>query len=264
MPGRTDQAIKNRYNNYLKPKEGRKPLPHAEKLYAQAAASTRATDGGMTCYELSAHYHGDDDALASAACSARDRFKSSAFGHPMVTYAEPVGPSAYPSSSAGRALSHKGALGSAATVSAPQHLPAGHAAGGNKMPTRADRRRDDQLEQDGPTSALRIEQADITLPGEAIDEMVRRAPSAQRARHARGNRKGSGGGRRPRYRIAPSRLLTSSVPPSSPKVYTSTLLTLVVASEDTSDRDRVINRLIGSLAACVHRAAEDSSAEMQQ
>lgn len=209
VPGRTDQAIKNRYNNYLKPKEGRK-LPHAEELYQAAiAANSRVTNdrGVMPCFSLSAH-HQENEAMVSAVCSARDRFRASssaAAQQPALSYGAPM--SAGPSSIGGRAFSHRGSVGGAASESQQGRPPSG-----NKMPTRADFRRDEPPEADEfrPTPPLRIEQADITLPGETIDEMV----------------------------------------------YTSTLLTLVAASEDTPDRDRVINRLIGSLAACVHKTAE--------
>lgn len=248
MPGRTDQAIKNRYNNYLKPKEGRKPLPHAEQLYANAAAvaaaSVRLSDHQLPSYSL-AHYKGcnedgnaEDEAATGggdASRSARDCLTLPTDGcalpleHPdgASSCMAPTSSRATPSTSAGRASALRGALGGGEVASdacTQRQLGMQVGAANAKTPGRASRRREADarsrplLETElcrlrAATPALRVEQADLLLTGEAIDEMV----------------------------------------------YTSTLLTLVASSEDMPDRDRMINRLIGSLAACVHNAAEVSA-----
>lgn len=205
MPGRTDQAIKNRYNNYLKPRDGRRPVPTTAQLYTGGAAVPRA-GGSETGGPAS------DAPRPSYALLGGSSAEGGAAGVPL-TMARPISAPAANSFAFGAHLIGGGsALGGVDRAAASgrrtdpaRSVPAGASASGGRLGGRL-------LSAVG---GLRNEQSEHVLSNDCVEEMV----------------------------------------------YTSTLLTLVAASDETPERDSVINRLIGSLASIVHKS--DSSTEEQ-
>jgi hypothetical protein len=211
LPGRTDQAIKNRYNNYLKPREGRRPVPLASHHLARpgnnggAASQQQQQQQQHDSYARTAKYNNKHPPQQQQQCALSHLVRQAAptmraHGAPMATSAGPPG--------ASQGCSGRTELFAPADAWAPPSAsdePRGERDSWLLGSIKANNLRGSSLPCVLPTEA--------PLPDDCIDKMI----------------------------------------------YTSTLLTFVAASDETPERDSVINRLIGSLASIVDKAGETSS-----